>query len=184
MKRRAVTSRPGRDERGYRVLAGAGAVIRADVVDVWVVKARRAGGWELLQLRRAREPLARTWQPVMGHIEPGETAVAAAVREAREEIGLDVRGRAALAFWALEQLHPFFIAAINAVVLSPRFAVRVGPRWEPTLNAEHDAHRWVRATPASVRAAFMWPGQWAAAAEIVAVLRRPGTLERLRVTAS
>lgn len=179
-----------RDSRGYRVRPGAGATLRADVVDVWVVRnapgKRRAGrgGLTLLQLRRAKEPLKGTWQPVMGHTERGETAVDAAVREAREEVGLDVRGKEALDFFALEQVHPFYIAAIDCVVLSPRFVVVVVEGWEPRLNREHAASRWVSASGESVRKHFLWPGQWAAAQEIAGVLRARATLDALRLPAA
>jgi 8-oxo-dGTP pyrophosphatase MutT (NUDIX family) len=109
--------------------------LRADLVDAYVF--HRAPGLELLQLRRARDPLRATWQPVMGHVEPGETAVACLWRELREETGLSPRD--ALGAWALEQIHPYFVADLDAVVMSPRFAVEVAPGWEPTLNHEHDA---------------------------------------------
>jgi len=159
-----------------------------------------------LQLKRTRDPLGRTWQPVMGHAEPGETAVQCALRELSEEVGLapPPRGRGQgggrevhadqppaahatfLALWALEQVHPFFIAELDAIVLSPRFAAEVPPGWTPRLNDEHTAHRWVHwrdAVRASGEGAFMWPGQRAAAREIVGSLLVDGSVcrERLRV---
>jgi mutator protein MutT len=44
----------------------------------------------LLLVRRANEPSRGLWSLPGGRIEPGETAAAAAVREVREETGLDV----------------------------------------------------------------------------------------------
>jgi 8-oxo-dGTP pyrophosphatase MutT (NUDIX family) len=108
----------------------------------------------------------------MGHIEEGETAVAAALREVKEEVGLsrpEMKG-----FWALEQVHPFFIARRDEIVLSPRFAAEVAPAWEPTLNDEHSAHRWISGHQAGRY--FMWPGQGAAIREILESLLRPGAL--------
>jgi 8-oxo-dGTP pyrophosphatase MutT (NUDIX family) len=185
----------GRDARGFRVDAGPrGCAVRADVIDVYVL--RRASrvdvpgalaGAELLQLRRAKDPLRATWQPVMGHIEAGERATQAAARELREEVGLDVvsglASGAVAGFWALEQVWPFYIAAIDCVVLSPRFVVEVAPSWEPTLNPEHDAHRWVRLDDAERH--FMWPGQLHAIREIEGLLA-PSSLRReaLRVDVS
>jgi ADP-ribose pyrophosphatase YjhB (NUDIX family) len=113
--------------------------IRTDVVDAYVF--RRAGAIELLQLRRVEAPLDGTWHPVMGHLETGETATACMWRELHEETGLTPSG--ALGAWALEQVHPFFLADRDEIVMSPRFAVEVGAGWAPTLNGEHDAHRWV-----------------------------------------
>lgn len=152
----------GRTETGHRLTVGGGARVRADVVDVYVFRRTDAGEVEFLQIRRANDPLKGTWQPVMGHAEAGESSVSAAVREVMEEVGLDVRSNACAGMWALEQVHPFYIAAIDTVVMSPRFACEVGADWEPRLNHEHTAFRWTKA-PAD----FCWPGQKLALREIV-----------------
>lgn len=121
-----------------------------------------------LQLLRAGPPLANSWHPVMGHVELGETAVQTMWRELSEELGLAQPAAAAstplLGVWALEQVHPFFIAELDAIVLSPRFAAEVTPGWMPALNEEHTRFRWVASS--DVAHAFMWPGQIAACREI------------------
>ena len=185
-----------RTTSGYRLVPGSGPRIRSDIVEVMVFRTTASPGPELLQIKRARDPLKDTWQPVMGHIEPGETAVQAALRELREETGLagtDTPPATAptavpsslprasvpsplLGLWALEQVHPYFIAAIDSIVLPARFAVQASPSWTPTLNAEHTHHRWVLASDAAQW--FMWPGQAAAANELIAHLLTPGSLCR------
>lgn len=50
----------------------------------------------LLLVRRGRPPAEGLWSLPGGRIEPGETAAAAAVREVREETGLDVEVGAVL----------------------------------------------------------------------------------------
>ena len=165
-----------RDGGGYRVLPGHGPRIRSDVIDVYVARQPPfpGGDLELLQLRRSKAPLLGTWQPIMGHIEPGETAVAAALRELREEIALDATDTSephVLGVWALEQVHPFYIAAIDCIVLSPRFVVLVRNGFEPSRIAEHDAHRWVRAGEAQSH--FVWPGQIASIKELLSILANP-----------
>jgi dATP pyrophosphohydrolase len=125
-----------------------------------------------LQLLRAGDPLRNTWQPVMGHVEAGETAARAALRELEEETGLSRRAPALLGFWALEQVSPFYVAALDAVVLSPRFAVRVAPAWSPVICPEHESFRWARGDDA---AAFMWPGQRTAVREILDEILGTGT---------
>jgi dATP pyrophosphohydrolase len=207
------------DDNSYRTEPAGGPRIRSDVIDVYVFQRAAkpprpvvgasavSSSWGgttpdtgadlshrvyFLQLQRTRDPLGGTWQPIMGHCEKGETAVQCALREMAEEVGLS-RGDSALrGVWALEQVHPFFIAELDAIVMSPRFAVEVaggGAGWTPRLNDEHAAYRWVhardamRASGSGGEGAFMWPGQRAAAREIVESLLVEGSVceERLRV---
>lgn len=148
--------------------------VLAHLVDVYVVR-EREGAFEFLQLRRVQQPLAGTWQPVMGHIEGDETAERCAGRELGEEVGLHGGDGAWLGFWQLEEVHPYFVAALDAVVLSPRFLALVDAAWEPDFSGEtaHDAHRWVGEH--ELREAFMWPGQGRACAEAMGLLARRGS---------
>lgn len=172
-----------RDADGYRRTPTGGPTIRADVVDVYVAREAGSGRFEFLQALRAREPLRGTWHPVMGHCEAGESAVRCAIRELREEVGLGATGSAP-ALWALEQVHPFFIAALDAVVLSPRFVALAPTGWEPALNAEHTDFRWV--AERDTDRLFMWPGQRAACREALEILRDQSgaTAAALRVRAA
>ncbi len=185
-------------DRGYEPITSNGAKIRADVVDVYLftrvpAAARRndphadtSDAWpsrgqsntevQFLQLFRSGAPLDKTWQPVMGHAIAGETSVACAWREMHEELGLNRDDPAILGMWALEQVHPFYIASIDTVVMSPRFCCEVRPGWTPTLNDEHTAHRWVREQ--DVDASFMWPGQKAVCREIIREIVRDVSLSR------
>lgn len=201
------------DDKGYRVEPKGGPRLRTDVIDVYIFQrahtpprpvvgaSATSGSWGgiapetgadparevyFLQLHRARDPLGDTWQPVMGHAETGETAVQCARREVEEEVALKRGDKAIVGMWALEQVHPFFIAELDAIILSPRFAIEVAPGWMPTINGEHTAHRWVHyrdAVRPSGDGAFMWPGQRSAAREIVESLLPEGSVsvERLRV---
>ena len=148
--------------------------VRANLVDVYIFR-RGAGGIEFLQLRRAAEPMRGAWHPVMGHIEPRETAALCATRELAEEVGLSPGDPAWLGFWALQGVHPYFVAAWDAVMLTPRLAAEVAPDWSPKLDAEHDAHRWVAA--AEIDRVFLWPGQRAACREVLNILIPGGPAE-------
>ncbi len=166
----------GRGVDGYRRTPGrGGAMIRADVVDIYVFR-RRERGVEFLQVRRARAPLKGTWQPVMGHVEEGETSVMAVRRELREEVGLDVGDASCVGLWALEQVRPFYVHQIDAVVLAPRFACETRGSWEARLNEEHEGARWVGTSEAA--GSFVWPGQREALREIGESLLTPGAVAR------
>lgn len=159
----------------YRPVGG-GAVLRADIIDLYLVTRPRAGALAFLQVLRAKEPLRGTWHPLMGHAEPGENAVNAAWRELREEAGL-TRGYPQLrGMWALQGVHPFYVPGANAVVLSPRFVVEVAKGWTPPCSNEHSRTRWVPASRCA--AAFLWPGQRAACVEARELLGSRGA--RLR----
>ena len=79
----------------------------------------------------------------MGHTEPWESAVKCALRELEEEAGLARESDHLIGFWALEQVHPYFMASLDAIVMSPRFAAEVTSDWEPKINHEHTKARWV-----------------------------------------
>lgn len=152
----------------------AGPSLRTDLIDVYIFRLTDEAAPEsvqFLQLKRSRPPLSGSWQPVMGHIEEGETGVKAARRELAEEVGLRAGDQHVLGFWALEQVHPYFLAEVDAVMLSPRFALQVAPSFEPSLDDEHDAFRWVERD--DVGASFVWPGQRAAIREILDSLLDP-----------
>lgn len=147
-----------------------GPRLRSDVVDVYIFRLID-DHCEFLRFLRAEQPLRGTWHPIMGHIEAGETAVQAALRELEEEAGLARTSPHLLGFWALEQVHPFYLAASNTIMLSPRFAARVSLEWSPRLCAEHAEFQWL---PASRRHEFMWPGQRGASQEVIDALCTPG----------
>lgn len=145
------------------------ASVRTDVVDVYVVRHADTGELEFLQLRRVEEPLRGTWQPIMGHTHAAERSLDTALRELHEEVGLDRND--ALAMWALEQVHPYYIARLDTIMLTPRFAVLAQAHWSPRLNQEHDAFRWVNQS--DINTAFIWPGQRTCCDEIIALVRNP-----------
>jgi 8-oxo-dGTP pyrophosphatase MutT (NUDIX family) len=131
-----------------------------------------------------------TWQPVFGHVEPGESASGAAFRELREETGLAVGGGLS-ALYALERVRPYYLPELDAVVASPRFVAVAGSGWSPRLCEEHDAFRWFdaarrdrdRAEPgrqvrdrfdeSEAEGALFWPSQRESWAEAWACIFEP-----------
>ena len=111
---------------------------------------------EVLQLRRAPgRYLAGIWSFPGGRIEPGETAVRAAVRELGEETGLTPADLGRLSF--LSHVDVFYRPDADAVWHRPGFVAVVGRDARVRLNGEHTASRWVGRY--EVGAAVLWPGE-------------------------
>ncbi len=109
-----------------------------------VVVVRREG--ELLVLRRAPERLGYR-SLVSGGIEPDETSWHAAVRELREETGLQAQVRklpVSLSYSLLDDppaIRARYAPGVERVTVHA-FAADAPAGWEPTLDAEHDIYRW------------------------------------------
>jgi 8-oxo-dGTP pyrophosphatase MutT (NUDIX family) len=109
-----------------------------------IVVVRRRG--ELLVMRRAPERLGY-WSLVSGGLEPGEESWTAAVRELREETGLEAQVRKlsiALSYSLLDDppaIRARYAPGIERVTVHA-FVTDAPDGWEPTLDAEHDLYRW------------------------------------------
>src|SRR5271156_5461565 len=132
--------------------------IRADAIAVYVYH-RMSTGIEFLQIHRSDSTgeYQRSWQTVYGGVEmlpsgKNETAVQAAFRGLREETGL-----VPIRMWQGGDLGSFFFKPHDYVLVMPVFAVEVAADPSITLNAEHDAHRWV--PESQIDSAFMWRTQ-------------------------
>ena len=131
-------------------------------VDVYVLR-RQDGEWEVLVLQRA--PGTRctgAWEAVHGMVEPGERPEEAAVREVREETGLEL-GRLYNA-----TVQHFYLHRLGAVAAAVVFAAIVEGD-AVTLSAEHQRSEWLPVADAMER--FAWPRARDALGYIVALLR-------------
>jgi 8-oxo-dGTP pyrophosphatase MutT (NUDIX family) len=137
-----------RRRSGGRDISAHDTVVRAGVVDVFVV--RPAGrGWQHLALRRAagtRCPGA--WEAVHGRVERGESPPDAARREVFEETGLAIERLYSLT------VNPFFLVSTGTVELAVAFVAVVAPG-DVLYGDEHDAHAWLSRTAARRR--YHWP---------------------------
>jgi 8-oxo-dGTP pyrophosphatase MutT (NUDIX family) len=141
-------------------------------VEVAVFVTRRSGS-EVLIVHRSREQ-GGYWHVVAGGVENGETVVDAAERELREETGLvaQVTGGVEVTEYAdsftkepAERRDPNDPSAVQVDVTC--FRVSAPDDWEPTLDWEHDGHRWCN--PAEAVSTLRWPGTARALRQLFAV---------------
>ena len=132
-------------------------------IDVYLISPR-ANGWRILTLQRARTtrcPLA--WETVHGRIEPGEEPEEAAVREVREETGLEVRRLYNVC------VQPFYLHKSHTVEMAVVFAAFVDPAAEIALGDEHVQAEWL--VPDRALERFVWPRERAALRDILQLLQ-------------
>lgn len=136
--------------------------LEVGVVDVYVVDPRSAP-WRVLVLQRAsgtRCPGA--WEAVHGHIEPDEKPEDAAVRELREETGLEIDRLYNVT------VHAFYLHTIGAVEMAVVFCAFVHSDAPVTLGPEHAACEWLPLDAARDR--MIWPRAAQALGEITKLL--------------
>ena len=137
--------------------------IRVDFIDAYLLRPG-GSGLEVLVLRRAaggRSP--GSWETVHGHIEPGETPVQAALRELREETGLEPAR-----LYNVSRVEAFYRHQTNEIVLIPVFAGVVEARAAVRPSAEHDRVEWLAPPAASAR--FAWPRERRALEDVLSIL--------------
>jgi 8-oxo-dGTP pyrophosphatase MutT (NUDIX family) len=99
---------------------------------------------------------------VHGRLEPGEPPEHGALREVREETGLEAERLYVIT------VQPYYLKATRTVQLAVVFAAFVGEPAAVTLGPEHAAFEWLDLDAA--RARFAWPRERAALDEIVSLL--------------
>jgi 8-oxo-dGTP pyrophosphatase MutT (NUDIX family) len=129
-------------------------------VEVAVFVTRKSGS-EVLIVHRSQEQ-GGYWHVVAGGVEPREAVEEAAERELREETGLVANVTAGIK--VVEYVYPLSEEPADrrnlydpsvAQVEVTCFHVTAPDEWEPTLDWEHDGHRWCE--PGEAFSALRWP---------------------------
>src|SRR4029078_4632415 len=147
-------SYPEREPHMTQVIAG--------VVDVYVIRPLPEG-WKVLTVQRAdntRCPGA--WETIHGRLSPSEHPEDGAVREVREETGLDV------ARLYNVTVQPFYLHMFGTVQLAVVFAAFVDEPADVKLSEEHQHYEWLSPHEASSR--FIWPREREALSHILHLL--------------
>ncbi len=124
----------------------------SDAIAPWVaaVVVAVVRGTRVLALRRASHKAvgAGRWESVSGKIERGEDPHTAAIREVREETGLDVAvdPRPVDAYVAEHLERPMLVVVYRAIAEEGAAVTR---------SSEHDADEWL--APAEILARGSWP---------------------------
>ena len=135
--------------------------VKVATIDVYVIHPLQ-DGWRVLTLRRGRGTRCPgSWETVHGRIEADEKPEEAALREVREETGLQVARLYSIT------VQPFYLHRHGVVTAAVVFAAFVEDD-AVSLGEEHDEHEWLPVAEASAR--FVWPRSRTALAEIEALL--------------
>jgi len=138
--------------------------IEVGTVDVYVVRPL-ATGWRVLALQRGTHTRCPgAWEPVHGHIEPGEEPHDAAVREVREETGLTIDRMYVV------RVQPFYLRKTRTLQMAIVYAALVGEPGDVTIGEEHQNHAWLTVDEAVARYGF--PAERKSLREVVELLAR------------
>jgi 8-oxo-dGTP pyrophosphatase MutT (NUDIX family) len=143
---------------------------RPDLVGCWIFRTTPDRGLEILLLRRASGRIyPGIWQCVTGGLEADEKVIDGALRELREETGIE--GDAIEVMYGLDQVNLFHADHADTLMAEAVFAVHVRPDVEPRLSEEHDRFRW--ATPEESRETVVWPAYRSAIAQLEWLVEHP-----------
>jgi 8-oxo-dGTP pyrophosphatase MutT (NUDIX family) len=127
--------------------------VQSQIVEVCIFRrAERCPEYLLLQRAVKDDLYPNIWQIMTGTINPGETAVHAALRELEEETKLLIHR-----FWIVPWVDTYYDPANDVVQTVPVFAAEIKEGSTVELSAEHQNCKWV--DQSGTREHLVWPGQ-------------------------
>ena len=123
--------------------------IRPGVIEIFVIK-HNGGDWRVLVLQRGVDcKRPHSWETVYGKIDAREKPEKAALRELREETGLEVESLYNVT------VSNFYLHHSHTIEMCITFAAFVADDAEVTLSDEHSRFEWLTVDGACDR--FTWP---------------------------
>lgn len=147
--------------------------VELGVVDV-VVFRQVQRGWLVLALQRTAATIRPgSWEIVHGKVDAGESYEAAALRELREETGLEAERLLSIT------MHSFYLVSKRTVQLAAVFAAVVDPAGKVVLGEEHAKFAWL--TPSQARRRLTWPMERRAMDDARVLLAAPSVHDAIEV---
>lgn len=121
------------------------------LIDVYVYRMSSGVPEFLLLLRSKKKIYANQWRMVGGKVKEGETYWEGALRELKEELGLEPDF-----FWVIPSVNTFYESSSDQLHQIPAFAAEISAQ-NITLDDEHTHYRWV--TVDDIEQMIAWPEQ-------------------------
>ena len=122
------------------------------LIDVYVYRIIEGEPEFLLFLRSAKKIYAHQWRMIGGKVQEGELYWKAALRELKEETGLEPSQ-----FWTIPSVNTFYEAKTDQIHHIPAFAIELDNDAIPHLDDEHTEYRWISIS--ELDSYLNWPEQ-------------------------
>ncbi|NOX18489.1 MAG: NUDIX domain-containing protein [Chlorobi bacterium] len=141
--------------------------VESILVEVHVFKRTEDGIKFLLLKRNEKDSYGGVWQMVTGRIEENEKAFQTALREVKEETGLNP-----IKLWSAPNVNSFYSAERDAILFIPVFIAEVDGKASASVSFEHSELKWV--TSQEAREMLIWKGQRSSVEIICEYLTKEG----------
>lgn len=122
------------------------------LIDVYPYKIEDGKPHFLIFKRSSKKIYANQWRMVGGKVQKGEERWRAALRELKEETGLEP-----IKFWSIPSVNQFYEAKTDTVHSIPAFAAEIEKNAQIKLDEEHTEFKWIGIE--EVEQYIPWPEQ-------------------------
>ncbi len=126
--------------------------IIANLIEAHIFRVKKDKMEYLLLKRAEHEFYPGLWQMVNGKIKKNEKAYETALREIKEETGLQPDK-----LWVIPNINQFYSHESDKIIMLPVFAANVNPDSKVKISNEHSDFKWV--SPEEAIKLLPWPGQ-------------------------